>query len=55
MKINVIRLSNSLYPNASFKAEGDQFLDDINNELFDQDFELAECDESEAIFSVVFI
>lgn len=55
MKINVIRLSNSLDPNASFKAEGDQFLDDINNELFDQDFELAECDESEALFSVVFI
>ena len=55
MKINVIRLSNSLDPHASFKKEGDQFLDDINNELFDQDFELAECDDSEALFSVVFI
>lgn len=55
MKINVIRLSNSLDPNASFKKEGDQFLDDINNELFDQDFELVENQESEALFSVLFI
>lgn len=55
MKINVIRLSNSLDPNASFKPEGDQFLDDINNELFDQDFELVENKEEEALFSVIFI
>lgn len=55
MKINVIRLSNSLDPNASFKKEGDAFLDEINNELFDQDFELTECEESEAAFSVIFI
>ena len=54
MKINVIRLSNSLDPNANFKKEGNQFLDDINNELFDKDFELVEnC--ADALFSVVFI
>ena len=54
MKINVIRLSNSLDPKANFKKDGNQFLDDINNELFDQDFELAENSE-DALFSVVFI
>lgn len=55
MKINVIRLSNSLDPNADFKQVGNQFLDDINNELFDQDFELVENKEDEALFSVIFI
>ena len=55
MKINVIRLANSLDPNASFKRDGNQFLDDINNELFDQDFELVENKEEEALFSVIFI
>ncbi len=54
MKINVIRLSNSLDPKANFKKDGNQFLDDINNELFDQDFELVENSE-DALFSVVFI
>ena len=55
MKINVISLSNSLDPKADFKKDGNAFLDEINNELFDQDFELCECDESEAIFNIVFI
>ena len=54
MKINVIRLSNSLDPNASFKHEGDAFIEEINNELFDKDFELVENDES-ALFNVIFI
>ncbi len=54
MKINVIRLSNSLDPNASFKKDGDAFLDEINNELFDKDYELVENDES-ALFNVIFI
>ena len=55
MKINVIRLSNSLDPKADFKKDGNQFLDEINNELFDQDFELVENREEEALFSVIFI
>lgn len=55
MKINVIRLSNSLDPKANFKKEGNAFLDEINNELFDQDFELAENVEEEALFNVIFI
>ena len=54
MKINVIRLSNSLDPNASFKKDGDAFIEEINNELFDDDFELVENDES-ALFNVIFI
>ena len=54
MKINVIRLSNSLDPKASFKKDGDAFLEEINNELFDKDFELVENDES-ALFNVIFI
>lgn len=54
MKINVIRLSNSLDPNASFKKEGDAFIEELNNELFDKDYELVENDES-ALFNVIFI
>ena len=54
MKINVIRLSNSLDPNASFKKDGDAFIDEINNELFDKDYELVEGDES-ALYNVLFI
>ena len=54
MKINVIRLANSLDPNASFKKEGDAFIDELNNELFDKDYELVENDES-ALFNVIFI
>lgn len=55
MKINVIRLFNSLDPKATFKKDGDAFLDEINNELFDQDYELVENQESTAMFSVLFI
>lgn len=54
MKINVIRLSNSLDPKASFKKDGDAFIDEINNELFDKDYELVENDDS-ALFNIVFI
>lgn len=54
MKINVIRLSNSLDPHASFKKDGDAFIDEINNELFDKDYELVENDKS-ALFNVIFI
>ena len=54
MKINVIRLSNSLNPKANFKKDGDAFLDEINNELFDQDFELVE-NLTDPIFTVIFI
>ena len=53
MKINLIRLSNSLDPNATFKKEDDQFIEDLNNELFEEDIELVENDNS--LFSFVFI
>ena len=54
MKINVLRLSNSLDPNATFKKDGDAFIDEINNELFDKDYELVENDDS-SLFQVIFI
>ena len=53
MKINLVRLSNSLDPNATFKKEDDQFIEDLNNELFEEDIELVENDNS--LFSFVFI
>ncbi len=53
MKINLIRLSNSLDPNASFKSEDDSFIEEINNELFEEDIELVE--DSSAPYSIVFI
>lgn len=54
MKINLIRLSNSLDPNASFKKEDDQFIEDLNNELFEDDISLVS-DDKDAKFSFVFI
>ena len=53
MKINLIRLSNSLDPNASFKQEDDQFIEEINNELFEEDIELVE--DPSSPYSIVFI
>ena len=53
MKINLIRLSNSLDPNATFKKEDDQFIEDLNNELFEDDIELVEGDNS--LSSMIFI
>ena len=55
MKINVIRLANSLDPKASFRKDGDAFLNEINNELFDKDFELVEDAEDEALYTVIFV
>ncbi len=54
MKINVIRLNNSLNPNPTFKKDGDAFIEEINNELFDKDFELVENDP-EALYNIIFI
>ena len=53
MKINLIRLSNSLDPNATFKKDDDQFIEDLNNELFEDDIELVE--DSSLPYSVLFI
>ena len=54
MKINLIRYSNSLDPNATYLKDSNQFIEDINNELFDDDIELV-ADADDAIFSIVFI
>ena len=54
MKINLIRYSNSLDPNANYLKDSNQFIEDINNELFDDDIELIENAE-DAIFSIIFI
>lgn len=53
MKINLIRFSNSLDPNATFKKDSDQFIEDINNELFDDDIELVE--QVSSPISIIFI
>lgn len=54
MKINLIRYSNSLDPNATYLKDSNQFIEDINNELFNDDIELVEsCDD--ASYSIVFI
>ena len=53
MKINLVRLSNSLDPTANFKKDDDQFIEDLNNELFDDDIELIE--DPSSPFSIVFI
>ena len=54
MKINLIRFSNSLDPNATYKADSEAFLKDINDELFEDDYELVE-GASDASMSIVFI
>ena len=54
MKINVVRLANSLDPHASFRKDGDAFIDEINNELFDKDYELVE-NQDDALYNVIFI
>lgn len=54
MKINLIRYSNSLDPNATYLKDSNQFIEDINNELFDDDIELV-TDADDAVFSIVFI
>ena len=48
MKIKLLRLSNSLDPNATFKKEDDQFIEDLNNELFEDDIELVETSSPDA-------
>ena len=54
MKINLIRYSNSLNPLAPYKKDSEQFLEDVNNELFDDDLELAE-NVPDPVWSIVFI
>ncbi len=54
MKINLVRLFNSLDPKATFKKEDDQFIEDINNELFEDDIELVSSDLDNKC-SIVFI
>ena len=54
MKINLIRYSNSLDPNASYLKDSESFLEDLNNELFDDDIEIT-ADASDALYSIVFI
>ena len=54
MKINLIRFSNSLDPNDSYKKDSDQFLEDINNDLFDDDLEIVE-NADEYAWSMIFI
>ena len=54
MKINLIRYANSLDPAAPYLKDSEQFLEDINNELFEDDLELVEGVE-DPIYSIIFI
>lgn len=54
MKINLIRYANSLDPNAPYLKDSEQFIEDINNELFEDDLELVE-GAKDPIYSVIFI
>lgn len=53
MKINLIRLSNSLDPNATFKKEDDRFIEDLNNELFEDDIELVSNDPTNPLSMIL--
>ena len=53
MKINLIRLSNSLDPNATFKKEDDRFIEDLNNELFEDDIELVSDDPNNPLSMIL--
>ena len=52
MKINVIRLCNC-FNKKEIQAQGDYFINEINNFLFESEIELAE--DVDSLFSVVFI
>lgn len=54
MKINLIRLASSLDPKKPYLKDSEEFINELNNELFEYDLELVE-NEVEAEFSIVFI
>ena len=54
MKIKLVKYANSLDPNASFVKDSNDFIDEINNELFEDDLELS-VSEGETPYSIVFI
>lgn len=54
MKINIIRFSNSMDPNATYLKDSDAFINDVNDELFDEDIVLEE-NADDAVFSIIFI
>lgn len=54
MKINLVRYANSLDPLAPYLKDSEQFIEDLNNELFDYDIELVE-NAKDAIYTFAFI
>ena len=54
MKINLIRYHNVIDPNSTYFKDSNQFIEDINNELFEDDIELVE-NATDSLFSIVFI
>lgn len=54
MKINLIRYANSLDPNATYHQDSERFIEDVNNELFDDDIELVD-DLENSSYSIIFI
>ena len=53
MKIKLNRYSNCLDPNASYLQDSEEFLDELNNELFDDDLQLDE--DGDSPYSIIFI
>ena len=53
MKIKLIRYANSMDPNATYLKDSNEFIDEINNELFDDDISLDESGDER--YPVVFI
>lgn len=54
MKIKLIKYANSLDPNATFVQDSNDFIDEINNELFDDDIQLS-TNEGEEPYPLIFI
>lgn len=54
MKINLIRLANSIDPKVPYLKDSEAFIEDLNNELFEYGHELVN-NEKSAQFSIIFV
>ena len=54
MKINLIRLASSIDPNKPYLKDSEEFIAEINNELFEYDLEVAS-NINDGLFSIIFI
>lgn len=54
MKINLIRLANTIDPKAPYLSDSEAFIEDLNNELFEDDIEV-ETASKDYLYSIVFV